>query len=100
MAKGKRAAGPKTLQEKVDAKHEGYSAEVMGLSIPQLDQRIAELQKALEDSETHKEEKQGEALRGLKEELKSINGPYSDVRKAVALKTKYLVSLVREKGGK
>jgi hypothetical protein len=101
MAKApKQKRGPKTLLEKVDEKYPNYSQEVLGLSVPQLDQRIAELQKTLEDSEQHREEKQGEALRSLKEELKSINGPYNDVKKAVALKTKLLVSLVREKGGK
>lgn len=100
MAKGQRKPRTaKTLMEKVDEKYPNYSQEVMGLSVEQLDKRIVEMQKTLEDSENHKEEKQGEALKKLKEDMKTINGPYADVKKAVALKTKFLVSLVREKGG-
>ncbi len=99
MAKGKRSAGPKSLQEKVDEKYAGYSGEVMGLSVPQLDQRIAQLQKTLEDAAQFQEEKNGEALKSLAAQLKDLRADYGDVKKAVALKTKYLVSLVREKGG-
>jgi hypothetical protein len=100
MAKGKRSAGPKTLQEKVDSKYPQYSGEVMGLSVPQLDQRIAELQKTLEDAAQFQDEKNGEALKSLSAQLKDLKADYGDVNKAVKLKTKYLVSLVREKGGK
>lgn len=97
MAKGKRS--PKSLQEKVDDKYPQYSAEVMGLSVPQLDQRIATLQKTLEDAVQFQEEKNGEALKSLAAQLKDLKADLGDVRKAVALKTKYLVSLVKEKGG-
>ena len=99
MAKGRKSSGPKTLQEKVDAKYPQYSAEVMGLSVPQLDQRIATLQKTLEDAVQFQEEKNGEALKSLAAQLKDLKADLGDVRKAVALKTKYLVSLVKEKGG-
>jgi len=100
MAKGRKPAGPKSLQEKVDDKYPQYSAEVMGLNVPQLDQRIASLQKELEDATQFQEEKNGEALKSLAAQLKDLKADLGDVRKAVALKTKYLVSLVREKGGK
>ena len=100
MAKAARKPrGPKSLQEKVDEKYPQYSAEVMGLSVQQLDQRIASLQKELEDAAQFQEEKNGEALKSLAAQLKELRADYGDVKKAVALKTKYLVSLVREKGG-
>lgn len=99
MAKGRKPAGPKTLQEKVDAKYPKYSGEVMGLSVAQLDQRIAELQKTLEDAAQFQEEKNGEAMKTLAAQLKDLRADYGDAKKAVVLKTKYLVSLVREKGG-
>src|SRR5258708_7792475 len=97
MAKGKRS--PKSLQEKVDEKYPQYSGEVMGLGVPQLDQRIAELRKTLDDAAQFQEEKNGEAMKSLAAQLKDLRADYGDVKKAVALKTKYLVSLVREKGG-
>jgi hypothetical protein len=99
MAKGRKSSGPKSLQEKVDDKYPQYSAEVMGLSVPQLDQRIAELQKTLEDAVQFQEEKNGEAMKSLAAQLKDLRADLSEVKKAVSLKTKYLVSLVREKGG-
>lgn len=100
MKKAKKSRGPKSLQEKVDEKYPEYSGEVMGLSVQQLDQRIAELQKTLEDAAQFQEEKNGEAIKGLQAQLKDLKDDYNEVKKAVALKTKYLVSLVREKGGK
>lgn len=99
MAKAKRPRGPKTLLEKVDSKYPQYSQEVVGLSVQQLDQRIAELQKALEDAANFQEEKNGEAIKAMQSQLKDLKADYGDVKKAVVLKTKFLVSLVREKGG-
>lgn len=96
MAKRKKTG---SLLERVDEKYPGYAGEVVGLSVQQLDQRIADMQKTLEDSETHRDEKFGEELASLKAKAAEINGSYNDVKKAVALKTKFLVSLIREKGG-
>lgn len=100
MAKFRKSSGPKTLLEKVDSKYPKYSAEVVGLNVQQLDQRIADMQKTLEDAANFKEEKNGEAIKSLKAQLKDLNADYGEVRTAVALKTKFLVSLIREKGGK
>lgn len=71
--------------------------EVVGLSIPQLDARILQMQKALEESEQHKE--QNIALQTAKDEVAVLDGPYKDVKKAVKFKTKYLIALIKEKGG-
>ena len=95
----KQRRGPKTIMEKVDEKYPNYSSEVLGLTVQQLDQRIAGLQKGLEEAAQFKEEKNGEAIKSLKEQLKDLNADYSEVAKAVVLKTKLLVSLVKEKGG-
>ncbi len=100
MAKApKQKRGPKTLMEKVDEKYPNYSQEVVGLSVQQLEKRIADMQKALEDAAQFQENKNGEALRTLASQLKDLRADYGDVKKAVVLKTKLLVSLVREKGG-
>lgn len=88
-----------SLLEKVDSKYPGYSSEVLGLNVPQLEKRISDMQKALEDAAIFKEEKNGEAIKSLREQLKELNADYNEVKKAVALKTKLLVQLVREKGG-
>lgn len=99
MTKARKPRGPKSLLEKVDDKYPEYANEVAGLNVQQLDQRIAELQKTLEDAAKFHEDKNSEAITGLRAQLKDLNADFGDVKKAVALKTKFLVSLVREKGG-
>lgn len=74
-----------------------FKEEVDRLSVAQLEARITNMQKALEDSEDHKE--QNVALQQAKDEVKMISGPYNDVKKAVKVKTKYVIALIREKGG-
>jgi predicted DNA-binding ArsR family transcriptional regulator len=99
MTRGRKPSGPKTLMEKVDKEYPNYSQEVLGLSVQQLEKRIADMQKGLVDAATFRDEKFGDEIRSLKEQLKDKNSSYTDIKKAVGLKTKYLVSLIREKGG-
>lgn len=74
-----------------------FKEEVDRLTIPQLEARIANMQKQLEDSEAHKE--QNVPLQDAKAVVKELSGPYNDVKKAVKTKTKYIIALIREKGG-
>jgi hypothetical protein len=90
---------PKTLVEKIEAEYPDFQSEVVGLPIPQLEKRIADMQKELQDAADFQEEKRGEEIQNLVNELKEARGPFTDVKKAVSLKTKYLVTLIREKGG-
>ena len=96
MAKKQKKA-PKTFREKLDEEFPGFPDEVDAMNIQQLDNKISSLQKGLQDSEQHREQNQD--LKDAKQEYDDLAGPYSDVRKAVKKKTKYLVGLVREKGG-
>lgn len=98
MAKGKKGPrAPKTLMEKLDSQFPGFVDEVSGLSVQALEKKVADYQKSLEDSENHKSA--NEPLRVAREQLKELNAPYSEVRKAIGLKTKYLIQTIREKGG-
>lgn len=74
-----------------------FMESVMGLSNKDLEARISQMQKALDESEEHREA--NEALKNAKDEVKLISGPYNDVKKAVKLKTKFIISLLKEKGG-
>lgn len=87
----------KTLREIVDDKYEGFVDEVDRLSIPELEMRISRYQKSLQESEEHREN--NEVLNKLKDEVSTLSGPYNDVKKAVKLKTKYIIELIKEKGG-
>ena len=74
-----------------------FKEEVDRLSIQQLEARISRMQKDLDDSEEHK--KNNEALNKVKNEKAELEGPYNDVKKAVKIKTKYIIELIKEKGG-
>ncbi|NJO48297.1 MAG: hypothetical protein HC840_01115 [Leptolyngbyaceae cyanobacterium RM2_2_4] len=76
---------------------EEFEGEVLGLSVEQLKNRIAQMQKDLDESEEHKKDNQ--ALADAKSEVAMIEGPYNDVKKAVKVKTKFLIELIKEKGG-
>lgn len=95
MARKRKA--PKTFREKLDEAFPGFADEADTLNVQQLDKKISDMQKELQDSEQHKAE--NEDLRSAKFEYDELRGPYTDVKKAVGTKTQYLVKLVREKGG-
>ena len=87
----------KTVQEKVQAEFPEFSAEVEPLGIDELNDKLASLAKGLQESEESKErDEELERTRLLASEL---SAPYRDVKKAVGLKTKYVISLLKEKGG-
>lgn len=77
--------GGKEFKESVDA-----------LKVPELNSRISQLQKDLEESEEHKE--LNEALQQARAEVSELSGPYRDFKKSVSIRTKYLIALIREKG--
>lgn len=74
-----------------------FKEEVDRLSIDALEARITKMQKDLDESEEHK--KENVALQEVKAEKAQLEGPYNDVKKAVQVKTKYLIELIKEKGG-
>lgn len=74
-----------------------FKEEVDALSVKSLEDRITRMQKDLDESREHKEA--NTALRHAKDEVAEISGPYSDVEKSVKVKTKYIIELIKEKGG-
>lgn len=90
------AKNQKTLLEQIDTLDPQFAETVLGLNAQELKNRIASLASQLQESETHREE--NAALQQAKDEVKELSGGYNDVRKAVKLKTKYIISLLNEKG--
>lgn len=78
---------------KVQKNYLDFANEVEKLDATALKARIVGLQQALEESEAHKEA--NDVLAQAKAEL---NGPYQDVKKAIKLKTKYIIDLLKERG--
>jgi hypothetical protein len=90
------ARSKKTVQEKVQQEYPEFSTEVAGLSVEQLNSRLATLAKNLEESENAKE---GDAeLSDAKSLASELSAPYRDAKKALGLKSKYVISLLRDKG--
>lgn len=74
-----------------------FKDEVDRLSVQQLESRITNYQKQLDESREHKNN--NEVLNNIKAEKATIEAPYRDVENAIKIKTKYLIELIKEKGG-
>jgi hypothetical protein len=86
----------KSVQEKVQQEYPEFVTEVVGLSEDQLNGRLATLAKNLEESENAKEA--DEELADAQILASELSGPYKDAKKALRLKSKYVISLLRDKG--
>lgn len=75
-----------------------FASEVAGLSVEGLEGRLVQMAKSLEEVEEAKEADEG--LAAAREAAKQANAPYVEAKKAIRLKSSYLVHLVKEKGGK
>lgn len=75
-----------------------FAGEVAGLSVQDLNNRLAEFAKAAEWNETKKEE--DEDLARAQAEAKEAGAVYRDEKKALRVRSKYVISLIKEKGGK
>lgn len=70
---------------------------VDALGLDDLEKRLNTLAKQAEEVETAKDE--DENLEEAKSVVRELNSPYTDAKKAIRLKTKYLIQLIGEKGG-
>lgn len=86
-----------TFEAKVQKDMPEFTSEVDGLDIQTLKNRIATYARELSESEECKEN--DDELKSATVELKELGAPYREVKKAVATKTRYLLSRIKEKGG-
>jgi hypothetical protein len=92
MARPKRS-----IQERVQKELPEFAEVVAGLSVAELEQRLATEAKNSERIEESKENDQ--ALEDAKAQVAELGAPYRDAKKVVRLKSRYLISLIKEKGG-
>lgn len=87
----------KSVQEKVQKKYPEFVSAVDGLSVADLESKLAMYAKESENVDQAQEnDEEIEKTNALLSELK---GPYLDARKAIKLKMRYVISLIKEKGG-
>jgi hypothetical protein len=87
----------KSIQERVQKELPEFVEVVAGLSVAELEQRLATEAKNAERIEEQKENDEG--LEEAKAQVAELSAPYRDAKKVVRLKSRYLISLIKEKGG-
>ena len=87
----------KNVQEVMSKENPEFVEACQGLSVDELDARLAQLAK---DSQAVSESKDSdEALEQAQAEATALGAPYRDAKKAISLKSRYLIALIKERGG-
>lgn len=87
----------KSFKEVVEKEYPEFVNDVVGLNLSDLESRISTYAK--ESEKVSEEKANNPTILDAKAELSLLLGPYKDTQKALRLKMKYLISLVKEKGG-
>ena len=86
-----------TIQQKIDKKFPSFREEVERLSVADLETRLSNYAKAQAE---HEEKKDGdEILEKLQEDVSERKALYAEPIKELRIKSKYMVTLIKEKGG-
>jgi hypothetical protein len=84
-------------KQKIEKEMPDFISEVAGLSVEELNARLSRLAKDYEAIEEAKEADEG--LREAQDTARELRAPYADGKKAIRMKSSYIVALVKEKGG-
>lgn len=85
------------VKNKVEKNYPEFVNEVASMPLPSLEKRLSTYAKENEKVQTALEE--NEKINDTKELLSELKGPFTDAKKAIRLKTKYIIELIKEKGG-
>lgn len=92
MAKAK-----KDIKAIVQKQFPEFPEVVDGLSLDDLEKRISTYAKEAENVNDAMDADEG--LQGAKDQVAEYSAPYKDAKKAIRLKIRYLIQLVKDKGG-
>lgn len=87
----------KSLTETVQKDHPEFTAIVDSLGVQELESKLSEYAKYAEQNEDAKEA--DEELRNTKALAGELGAPYRDAKKAIRLKSRYIIAAIKEKGG-
>lgn len=87
----------KDVKKIIEKEHREFADAVVGLSVKDLEARLLTYAKEQENVSEHLEN--NEVINALKEQLKEAKAPYSEAKKVITLKSRYLIALIKEKGG-
>lgn len=86
----------KSIEVQMQSDNPEFVAEVAGLSTEEVNNRIAQLAKDVQSVNESKEA--DESLKALKDEVTQASAPYRESKKALGLKTQYLIKLLSDRG--
>lgn len=87
----------KSFEEKIQEEMPDFVGEVLGLTVQDLNNRLAAIAKASHENDEN--QKNDEELNQAKAHARELGQTYAEPRKALKKKTKYIVKLIQEKGG-
>lgn len=87
----------KDVKLEVQKRYPDFVESIDGLSVGDLEQRLLTYAKERENVREAKEI--DEQLQQVIEAKAELEGPYKDAQKAIDLKSRYIISLIKEKGG-
>jgi hypothetical protein len=87
----------KDVRSTVEKKYPEFVNEVAGMPLAELEKRLSTYAKQVERVNTDLEDNQ--KIASARELLSELLGPYRDTKKALRLKTKYVIELIKERGG-
>lgn len=87
----------KNIEEKIKAAAPDFVAEVVGLSVQDLDARVLALAKEMQSIQDAKEA--DEEYQAAKDLVSEMAAPYNESKRGAQLRIKYLIQLIKEKGG-
>lgn len=87
----------KSIAEKVQNDYPDFAQEVEGLSVSDLEKRLSNFAKAIAENDENQEN--DEKLEEAKDVVSELAAAYSGPRKELKLKSRYMTSLIKEKGG-
>lgn len=96
MAKGQ-GKQPKTFEQKVETDYPEFADTVRGLSVEELNVRISTYAKQL--NEITESLKASEPIKAAREELNNMIAPFREGKKEASTKIRYIVGLIKSKGG-
>lgn len=80
-------------KQKIEKELPEFVAEVAGLSVQDLDARLAQLAKDIQQVKDSRDA--DEDLQSLRDQVKLASAPYSDAKKVLQQKTSYIIELLK-----
>lgn len=87
----------KDIKLEVQKKYPDFAEAVIGLAVNDLENRLLNYAKEREKVRDAKEA--DEQLQEIVNAKAELEGPYKDAQKAIDLKSRYIIALIKEKGG-